>query len=713
MLSKYDSLDPRTELEQVITIDLKRALEKRGFSVEHRGTLEMNAPPHNPDIIIYDSTTQINIEVTKTTKSGSDREFLSIKDHLEKSKKENSRKRCFVLYCSPETHYRMINAIRDHNILHKDVNDLKIIPINFSTLELLINKFTTSHKEQYPKKQFLLLFDYYKKFVDDERILEVIHQVLFSDDDVLKKEIELQEENKHQKSIEEIIRSLLKLEDDLRNERGITHINAIRNIIFLVFCKLYEEKREFEEDKENRLKKETFKKYQEYQGQERKKKAIHDLFKNIKQDPELVKARVFTDTDNLADKLDDDFVMKFFVESFEKYHFYTTKIDGIGAAYEILGQRTGKDVKAGQFFTPENVVKFMVKLAELDTTDKILDPACGTARFLIYAMHDMTGKVTGRNIDDKIHTIKTENLLGSDYDLDVAKLAKMNMYIHGDGKSNVFPKDGLLLNDLDDKIDVILTNPPLGDQSYQKTDYDKNFKLQRMEVIPKQNITQKKLDDYKKKLETSKILLLSSIDSKKITLQNKIKNYQDKILELESDIRSGNSIWEVTGNQMKGGALFIGVSKHYLKSVRDKTAPIEWRGGKLLIILDEGILNTGGYQNVREFIKKYFYIKAVISLSRDTFIPVSSTSTKTSILYAIKKEDPDAIQTEPVFFAHAEKVGIDTKGKVCANHLFDNGNDILSKYFDFKKKILESYSGLQFSKERFDKQKFIAGVINA
>ena len=57
----------------------------------------------------------------------------------------------------------------------------------------------------------------------------------------------------------------------------------------------------------------------------------------------------------------------------------------------------------------------------------------------------------------------------------------------------------------------------------------------------------------------------------------------------------------------------------------------------MLIILDEGILNTQDYSCVREFIMRYFYIKAVISLSKDTFIPVSKTTTKTSIMLCNKK----------------------------------------------------------------------------
>jgi type I restriction-modification system DNA methylase subunit len=152
---------------------------------------------------------------------------------------------------------------------------------------------------------------------------------------------------------------------------------------------------------------------------------------------------------------------------------------------------------------------------------------------------------------------------------------------------------------------------------------------------------------------------------------------------------------------MKGGALFITAAKHYLKPIRNATALPEWKGGKLLIVIDEGILNTDDYKDLRQFIRKHFYVKAIVSLTTDTFVPVSNTSTKTSILYAIRKEDPDAIQQEPIFFAHVAKVGIDTKKKVCANHLFNNGNDVLSKYTDFKAKVLSAYDGTHFNKTRF------------
>ena len=715
LMTKYDNLDPRIELEQIITEDLIRALEKREFTVQHGGTRSQPAPASKPDIVVFDRNTRINIEVTKTTKSSADREFLSIKDHLLKTKRLDSTRKCFVVYVSPETHYRMMNACRDFCILNEDKEDSKIMPLCFENFELLITKLIQSHKERYTKKELLSLFKEYRHFVDDERILGILYDKLFSDDAALRKELETKEESKHQKTIEELIKNLLKLEDDLREHQGITHIAAIRNIIFLVFIKLYEEKREFE-GKENRFKLETFRKFQEFENEEETKRAVHALFEKIKSDPELVKAKVFTEIDFLDEKLDDDFVVDFFIEPFEKYHFYTTKVDGIGAAYEVLGMRTGKDVKAGQFFTPENVVQFMVKMAELHQDDVILDPACGTARFLIYAMEEMKKNLEKRNRKKKLEEIKTKQLFGSDYDLNVAKLAKMNMYIHGDGKANIMDKDGLLLYDLDGKIDAILTNPPLGPQSFARTSYDDDFRLRRMEVIPKRNATRQKLKEYMAKLKGYEKLLEFSRSQQKPKDAKRyaamVKKCNRRILELETKIRNGKSKLVVRGSQMKGGALFVGAAKHYLKSVRDSSAALEWRGGKLLIILDEGVLNTTSYKEVRDFIKKYFYIKAIISLTRETFVPVSNTSTKTSILYAIKKEDPDALQQEPIFFAHAEKVGIDSKKRVCPNHLFNSGDSIFEKFREFKEKVLASYDGIQFNRQRFLEHGFTEGKIH-
>jgi len=199
-----------------------------------------------------------------------------------------------------------------------------------------------------------------------------------------------------------------------------------------------------------------------------------------------------------------------------------------------------------------------------------------------------------------------------------------------------------------------------------------------------------------------------SIKQKEITIQNNIEKQKQQ----DSLIRTDNCECEVTGNKMKGGALFINAIYHYLKSVREPEALPEWRGGKFITVIDEGVINTDDYSKTRDIIRKYFYIKALISLTRDTFVPVSNTSTKTSILYLIKKQDTSAVQKEPIFFAHAEKVGMNTKRKVCANHLFNDGNDVISLYMEFKKKVISSYDGKLFNRTRFLEHGFNRGEIN-
>ncbi len=691
-MSKYDNLDPRKELEQIVYGDLKRGLEKRGFEIMHNGTPTMNAPANKSDIEINDDNYRICVEVTKRRKSTQDGEYQSIKDHLIRAKRENPRKKCFLIFISPETYYRTFSSIRDSNIVNSDKSDLKIIPLSFVNFELFITKLIQNPKEDFPKRDILSLFDKTEEYIDDEAILKLLSNTLFYEDTELKKEISIKEEERHQQTVQDLIKDLKKFEDDLRKNGIATHTDAIKNVIYLVFMKLYEEKREYEK-KTNRFSRMGFIKFQDVEDNQ--KTACHKLFELIKNDHEIKIAKMFNEHDLLAEKFTDEFVMNYFVIPFEKYFFYTTKVDGLGAAYEVLGQLSGKDTKAGQFFTPENVVRFMIKLADLKSDDIVLDPACGTGRFLIYAMYDMLSKINGRNREEKEKKIKQEQLFGSDFDSYVSKLSKMNMYIHGDGKTNVQDKDGLLLPDKDNKIDVILTNPPLGNLSYNLPSYNDNFKINRMVVIPRKNLTEGKILSCRKALENS------VSEERKEQLRQKINELQN-LLQTDPEI-------VITGNEIKGGALFINASNHYLKNDSNDDMPIEWRGGKLVIIVDEGLLNTDDYSKLREFIKRNFYIKAVISLTSDTFIPVSKTPNKTSILFAIKKSDTDAVQKEPIFFSYVDKVGLNTKRKVCENHLFNgtNVNTVIENYNEFRKLVLSCYSG-----KTFDERTFISKIKN-
>ncbi len=679
--------------------------------VKHNGTTNSHAVAGKPDIEFWDEATHVNVEVTKSVKSSQDREWQSIKDHFEQAKKNYSNKKCFLWFISPQTYYRTINSIKDWNFAHKEFSDQKIIPICFSTFDIFLTKLIQTTRNNYDNQQIISLTEQFTEFVDDENILRHFYKILFHDDFNLRKKLEIKEEERHQRVVEELITGFIKLEQKLREERIALGTNAIKNVIYLVFIKLYEEKKEKEDKQPNRFTEMSFKNYQTTNRDA--KKAIHMLFDDIKKDKEIKESRLLTNEDQLSDRLEDDFVLESFIKPFEQYAFFTTKIDGLGAAYEVLGKLSGKDTKVGQFFTPENVVRFMVKIADLNVDDVVYDPACGTARFLISAMDEKINQTHElKNKDDKIDKIKKKHLFGTDDDPTVSKLAKMNMYIHGDGKTNVLDADGLTRYEHDNKIDVILTNPPLGDVSYWRTIYQDDFRLKRMHVIPKKNKTQEKLKKTNSQLEEKEKELKENLSEKKIIrIRSRVRQLEKRKHDLTYEIEHGKSEFTVTGTLMKGGALFLNACKYYLKETRDSSEKIEWRGGKLLIILDEGVLNDGEYRSVRNFLKKYFYIKAIFSLTKDTFVPVSNTGTKTSILYAIKKEDTDAVQQEPLFYGHASKVGLDTRKKICENQLDSGEESILSKYSEFKQKILDSYDGFQFNKSKFLSKKFENGQL--
>jgi len=785
-MSTYYHLDARTQLEQVITQDLRSALEKRGFTVVHNGREGSHAPAGMPDIVVSNDQLALTVEATKSKGAQQDRELNSIRDHLNQIKESNPAKRCYCVFTSPETSMRMLDGIRDHNQQRASEGkpDLRILPLNFGTLELWITKLRESEAEVYPANDFLGLINRQTEFIDDLRIRKLLLQCAFPNDAALMEAVILEETERDQFTLEKLIVDLARMENYMRENGIAVGRAAIDTLIYIVFIKLYEEKRE-KNGQTNRLRSveafATFLRDSVDEPARRSKRGIHQLFSNIKSVEEFESSGMFTPGDILVDSVTDDFIIGKVIPIFQEYKFEGTRIDALGAVYEVLALRAEKDVKVGQFFTPENVVRFMVTMAELDYKDMVLDPACGTGRFLIWAMNDMLAKVEWSGERDKARIskhVRLHQLFGADIDPRIAKIAKMNMWIHGDGKSNIFggpDYNGLTLHrhgfngheSFDNAFDAILTNPPLGELNYQSLSFvdpgtgdapeedivNLQAKLARIPVLPRKNLTAERLATVKERLEEyggeltmlrddretaaqSEIIqewlrvrdqtgnreararkrqlkdnqevrayerLCSAVRSK----QRVIEQNEAQVPNLEAKVRSGQVEWEITGNTMKGGAMFTAAIWHFLKGNSYPDAPPEWRGGKMLIILDEGILNTDNYRPVREFLRSHFYIKAIISLTRDTFVPVSKTSTKTSILYAVKKTDLMAIQREPIFFGHVDSVGIDTKGKVCPNSL----EAILEKYFDFKRIVLASYVGAEFRSERFLSQGFVGGTL--
>lgn len=139
--------------------------------------------------------------------------------------------------------------------------------------------------------------------------------------------------------------------------------------------------------------------------------------------------------------------------------------EDLGNAFEYLLSIMGSQGDAGQFRTPRHIIDMMVEIVAPQKNETILDPACGTAGFLISAYNyikksnvDENGNST-LTPDDKNRM--TENFEGYDISPDMVRLSRVNMYLHGFATPHINEYDTLTsLDRWDDNFDVILANPP-------------------------------------------------------------------------------------------------------------------------------------------------------------------------------------------------------------------------------------------------------------
>ena len=139
--------------------------------------------------------------------------------------------------------------------------------------------------------------------------------------------------------------------------------------------------------------------------------------------------------------------------------------EDLGNAFEYLLSIMGSQGDAGQFRTPRHIIDMMVKITAPQKNESILDPACGTAGFLISAYNYIKKQNTDANgqstltADDKNRMI--ENFAGYDISPDMVRLSRVNMYLHGFTTPHISEYDTLTsLEKWDDYYDVILANPP-------------------------------------------------------------------------------------------------------------------------------------------------------------------------------------------------------------------------------------------------------------
>ena len=174
--------------------------------------------------------------------------------------------------------------------------------------------------------------------------------------------------------------------------------------------------------------------------------------------------------------------LKYFTEFlyksiYQSIRYNNSAEDYLGRFYgEFMSYTGGDGQNLGIVLTPKHITELFCDLLDLKTTDKILDPCCGTAGFLIAAMHNMIKKA---NDETEIKEIRKNQLFGIEEKSYMFTIATTNMILRGDGKSNLENKDFLKENPAQLQLKgctVGMMNPPysMGSKSNSSL-YEINF----------------------------------------------------------------------------------------------------------------------------------------------------------------------------------------------------------------------------------------------
>jgi type I restriction enzyme M protein len=355
--------------------------------------------------------------------------------------------------------------------------------------------------------------------------------------------------------------------------------------------------------------------------------------------------------------------------------------DVLGRAFDVF-LRANFDSKGGLgiYLTPAPVKQAMLEIAFhdiLEETPELLsardakgkpvfrycDPACGTYGFgvvalgyLDRALAQLAGKETGPDAarEKLFRDMGEHSFVGADSAPMMVTLARVNMALLGAAKAKIFYTQNSLSSEQlkPCSYDLICTNPPFGTPKFKKGQ-------------------EKSREQYEE--DMGKILVKFRSDMKEREARGGGYTYEPTVAGLAMGASpNSKGVWnEVKPTSIDPAVLFLDRCLQLLKP-----------GGRLLIVLPDGVLCNSGDKYVREYImgKKdaetgQFHggkaiVKAVISLPADTF-KLSGTGAKTSILYLQKRHarDDDATKfaDEPqtdVFMAVADTLGYEVKNNV-------------------------------------------------
>jgi type I restriction enzyme M protein len=159
----------------------------------------------------------------------------------------------------------------------------------------------------------------------------------------------------------------------------------------------------------------------------------------------------------------DPSTLNMFLKEINEFHYSNS--EKLGDAFEYLLSFMGSQGDAGQFRTPRHIIDFIVEIVNPQKNETILDPACGTAGFLISSFKHILNQNTKNNLGDGLTSSDRkkigENLNGYDISPDMVKMSLVNMYLHKFTNPKINEYDTLSSEDRwNEYYDVVLANPP-------------------------------------------------------------------------------------------------------------------------------------------------------------------------------------------------------------------------------------------------------------
>lgn len=473
---------------------------------------------------------------------------------------------------------------------------------------------------------------------------------------------------------ESLVKTFKRCHDYIYGNEGMKK-TAFWELLNLIFCKLYDEKRRFSDAKEGISYRRRFwvgvKEQNTKEGQAAVAARIKSLFEDLKE------SHVFKDVFDGNEQITlSDRGLAFVASELAKYSFLDATVDVKGTAYETIVSNTLKQ-EAGQFFTPRNIIKCMVEMMDPDQNTRVLDPACGSGGFLVMVLDHVRKKITENlypyldevrleakynspEVNEVVREYAEKMIFGFDFDPDLKKAARMNMVMAGDGHSNIYNINSL--------------------------DYPHGSKPDVPLIAKAVNLSIENSGDKDFHFGTSKDNAQGKFD---MVFTN--PPFGTKV-EVDQEIAERYEL-----NSKAPEVLFIEACYNFLKP-----------GGKMAIVLPDGILGNPNTESVRLWILKHFKLIASVDLPVETFLP--QVGVQASLLFLQKKTDAEMLvpidqEDYDVFMAIVEQVGKDRRG-VPVYEKDDDGAEIL---FEHTKKWLSiAENGREIVKQRKERIKHLA-----